>query len=315
MCNAVIGTEEDKSLTFLFLEQSAVADGGRWFAEGDFARRCQGHHGAACGATQALHVESRKRRIRINFYRINKPTSEEAEGKLLEHTQTYFTSSPSSARIAGRFPPHLPPFTTAPGGTATPPRDTKSIAGGVPESWQPGVGRGGCRAAPKHLCSPPGTEDGARPPALRGGCGAAGPSSVPTSEAVASLHAEDGDGAGAGAIVLAVPVLQDVPDLLQVLQLAGHRLQPVSSRARRLPRRRHGGGGQPGEPGGLRLRLGLSPTPGLLSSEPGRSFAFPPSSGRNRRSSASPSSPPPPAVAFPTALPGAPLHAAWHAPF
>lgn len=51
MCNAAIGTEEDKSLTFLFLEQSAAADGGRWFAEGDFARRCQGHHGAACGAT------------------------------------------------------------------------------------------------------------------------------------------------------------------------------------------------------------------------------------------------------------------------
>lgn len=51
MCNAVIGTEEDKRLPFLFLEQSAAADGGRWFAEGDFAERRQGHHGAACGAT------------------------------------------------------------------------------------------------------------------------------------------------------------------------------------------------------------------------------------------------------------------------
>lgn len=48
-------------------------------------------------------------------------------------------------------------------------------------------------------------------------------SAVPTSQAVSRLHAEDGDGAGACAILLPVAVLQDVPDLSQVLRLAGLR--------------------------------------------------------------------------------------------
>lgn len=68
---------------------------------------------------------------------------------------------------------------------------------------------------------------------------------VPTSEAVPRLHAEDGDGAGAGAILLTVAVLKDVPDLPQVLRLAGLRLD--DRRARQLPLGRHGGREAPGE--------------------------------------------------------------------
>lgn len=71
----------------------------------------------------------------------------------------------------------------------------------------------------------------------RGGLQPEGPRvpAVPTSQTVPRLHAEDGDGAGARAVLLSVAVLQDVPHLLQILRLAA--LQA----ARRFLRGRHGG--------------------------------------------------------------------------
>lgn len=87
--------------------------------------------------------------------------------------------------------------------------------------------------------------DGAAAGKGRGpGRGPRGPA-VPTSQAVPRLHAEDGDGAGAGAILLPVAVLKDVPDLPQVLRLTGLRLG--GRRARQLPLGRHGGREAPGE--------------------------------------------------------------------
>lgn len=62
---------------------------------------------------------------------------------------------------------------------------------------------------------------------------------VPTSQAVARLHAEDGDGAGAGAVLLPVAVLQDVLHLPQVLRLVV--LRAGGRRPAQLPLGRHAG--------------------------------------------------------------------------
>lgn len=130
---------------------------------------------------------------------------------------------------------------------------------------------------------------------------------VLTSQAVARLHAEHGDGAGAGAILPPAAVLQDVPHLLQVLLLVG--LQAGGGGAQQVPFGGHGGRAAPAAP----LRSGCAalpspPKPGLPAEA--RTY-FPPKPGltsrqtapRGGRRGAAPPPPPSSPIPFPFSLP------------